>query len=51
MRNFPGQFFLHDYNTWPGARKAVDDFFVDKIETPIPMPDKSGSAVILKQQV
>jgi O-methyltransferase len=39
---------VHDYNSWPGARKAVQDFFKDKPEIPIPMPDKSGSAVIVK---
>lgn len=45
----PGGFILvHDYNSWPGARKAVTEFFRDKPETPIPMPDKSGSALILK---
>lgn len=41
-------FVIHDYNAWPGARKAVDEFFMDKRETPIPMPDKSGSVVIVK---
>jgi O-methyltransferase len=45
----PGGFILvHDYNSWLGARKAVTEFFRDKPETPIPMPDKSGSALILK---
>jgi len=45
----PGGFMLvHDYNSWLGARKAVSEFFRDKPETPIPMPDKSGSALILK---
>jgi O-methyltransferase len=39
---------IHDYNAWPGARQAVDSFFTDKPESPIPMPDKSGSAVIVK---
>ena len=43
-----GMIIVHDYNTWPGARKAVDDFFSDKSELPIPMPDKSGSALIIK---
>lgn len=44
-----GILLIHDYNSWPGARKAVDDFFADKQEYPIPMPDKSGSALIVKQ--
>lgn len=42
-----GMIIIHDYNAWPGARKAVDDFFVGKTEVPIPMPDKSGSALIV----
>ncbi len=43
-----GVIVVHDYNAWPGARRAVDEFFADKREFPIPMPDKSGSAVIVK---
>ena len=43
-----GMIVVHDYNAWPGARKAVDEFFSDKSELPIPMPDKSGSALIVK---
>jgi O-methyltransferase len=44
-----GIILIHDYNAWPGCRKAVDDFFCSKKEIPIPMPDKSGSAIIVKQ--
>jgi O-methyltransferase len=44
-----GFLVVHDYNTWPGARKAVDEYFSDKADVPIPMPDKSGSALVLKQ--
>jgi len=44
-----GIILVHDYNAWIGARKAVDDFFADKDELPVPMPDKSGSALIIKQ--
>ena len=40
---------VHDYNAWFGARKAVDDFFKAKPEIPLPMPDRSGSVVIVKQ--
>lgn len=43
-----GVIVVHDYNTWPGARKAVQDYFSNKSEIPLPMPDKSGSAVIIK---
>ena len=42
-----GIIIIHDYNAWPGARKAVDDFFAEKPEVPIPMPDKSGSALLI----
>lgn len=44
-----GIIIIHDYNAWIGARTAVDEFFADKPEKPIPMPDKSGSAIIVKQ--
>ena len=44
-----GILVIHDYNAWPGARRAVDEFFADKPELPVPMPDKSGSAVVVKQ--
>ena len=44
-----GFILIHDYNAWPGARRAVDEFFADKGELPVPMPDKSGSALIVKQ--
>jgi O-methyltransferase len=44
-----GIIIIHDYNAWIGARTAVDEFFKDKAEKPIPMPDKSGSAIIIKR--
>ena len=44
-----GILLIHDYNAWPGARRAVDEFFAPRPELPIPMPDKSGSALIVKQ--
>jgi O-methyltransferase len=44
-----GFIVVHDYNAWLGARKAVDEFFADKSELPVPMPDKSGSVLIVKQ--
>lgn len=43
-----GYIVIHDFNAWPGARRAVTDFFKDRPEIPIPMPDKSGSALIQK---
>jgi hypothetical protein len=45
----PGGFILaHDFNAWPGSRKAVEEFFRGKPELPVPMPDKSGSVLITK---
>ena len=44
-----GMIVVHDYNAWIGARTAVDEFMADKPEILVPMPDKSGSAVIVKQ--
>jgi O-methyltransferase len=41
-----GLIVVHDFNAWPGARRAVMEFFADKPEIPLPMPDHSGSAVI-----
>lgn len=43
-----GIILIHDYNAWPGCRKAVDEFFCSKKEIPIAMPDKSGSAIVIK---
>lgn len=44
-----GIIVVHDYNAWPGARAAVDGFLAGKPEVALPMPDKSGSAVIVRQ--
>ena len=45
----PGGFIVaHDYNAWPGARRAVDAFCAEFKVFAMPMPDKSGSAVIRK---
>jgi hypothetical protein len=43
-----GILVLHDYSSghWQGAKTAIDNFFSDKPEKPILMPDKSGSAII-----
>jgi hypothetical protein len=52
----PGGFLiLHDYGSgaWPGVVEAVDRFFVDKPESIVRIPDKSGTAVVrrLKRSV
>lgn len=43
-----GIMLLHDYGSgqWPGATKAVAEFFADKPEGVVVMPDKSGTAVV-----
>jgi len=45
-----GFLVMHDYSSlhWPRVEKAVDDFFADKPERPILIPDKSGTAVVRK---
>lgn len=43
-----GYIVVHAYNAWHGARKATDDYLADKAEVAVPMPDKRGSAVIVK---
>ncbi|WP_184852978.1 TylF/MycF/NovP-related O-methyltransferase [Paraburkholderia tropica] len=50
-RMTPGGFIImHDYNSlyWDGAEKAIDDFFADKPESVIPLPDMCGSVVVRK---
>jgi Macrocin-O-methyltransferase (TylF) len=50
-RLVPGGFLIaHDYSSlhWNGAEKAVDEFFQDKPECPLPLPDNAGSVVIRK---
>ena len=43
-----GYIIMHDYSSlhWSGAEKAVDEFFADKLESIIGLPDGSGSAVM-----
>ena len=44
-----GVIIIHDCNNeYFGSKKAVDEFFLDKPETPILIPDKSGSAIVIK---
>jgi O-methyltransferase len=47
-----GVMIIHDYysGNWPGVTKAVDDFFWDKPESPVLIPDKSGSIAIIKNK-
>lgn len=45
----PGGFIVvHDYNSWPGARLAVDRFLTQNRAAALPMSDKSGSIVLAK---
>jgi hypothetical protein len=45
-----GFLIMHDHSSlyWPGAQKAINEFFIDKKEYIIPIPDKSGTCVIRK---
>lgn len=44
-----GVMIIHDCNNeYFGSKKALDEFFLDKPEVPILIPDKSGSAVVIK---
>lgn len=43
-----GYVVVHDYNAWPGARLAVDRFLDGHRVASVPMPDKSGSVVLVK---
>ena len=45
-----GIIIVHDYNAWLGARKAVDEYCSSNQLIPIPMPDKSGSCIIVKNE-
>jgi hypothetical protein len=44
---------IHDYSStaWPGIADAVDGFFRDQPECPVLVPDKSGTAVVRKNQI
>ncbi len=47
--NKGGIIIIHDYNhKWEGLMKAVDEFLEEVDETPIAIPDKDGSIVIVK---
>ena len=46
--NSGGILIIHDFNAWPGVRKAVLEYSESQSLVPIPMPDKSGSCIIIK---
>lgn len=45
-----GLIILHDYTSghWSGCADAIDEFLKDKPERPILVPDKAGSAILVK---
>lgn len=45
-----GFLIMHDYMSlyWDGAIRAIDEFFADKPEFIVPIPDRSGTVVIRK---
>ncbi len=52
-RLLPGGFLImHDYSSlyWDGVENAVDEFFQDKNESLMPVPDKSGTVAIRKSR-
>lgn len=45
-----GVLLIHDYNgEYVGTKKAIDEYFHPLGIKPIPLPDKVGSAVVIKQ--
>ena len=50
--NRGGMLIMHDYASghWPGVKQAVDDYLADKPEGLVLIPDKSGSAVVVKNR-
>jgi O-methyltransferase len=42
-----GILIVHDYNAWLGARQAVEEYCLAHHLVTIPMPDKSGSCILL----
>ncbi len=47
-----GLLVIHDYwsGCWPGVAQAVDEFLDDKPEGIVRIPDKSGTAVLVRQR-
>ena len=49
----PGGFLiLHDYGggAWPGVAEAVDAFLIDKPESLVRIPDRSGTAIVRRMK-
>lgn len=49
-----GAMIIHDYQnvaSWPGVKKAVDEFLADKPERLILIPDASGTAAFVKSVI
>ena len=44
---------MHDYTSlyWEGVEKAVEEFFADKVESVIPIPDMSGTVAVRKAKI
>jgi len=48
--NHGGVLFVHDYNEkWPGVKQAADDFFQSIGETPVLIPDREGTLLVIKR--
>ena len=46
-----GVILFHDYNgSYPGIKKAVDEFLCDKPESIVTIPDKCGTAVLVRNK-
>jgi hypothetical protein len=45
-----GLLILHDYSSghWDGCAQAIDEFLKGKPERPVLLPDKSGTAIVVK---
>jgi O-methyltransferase len=48
-----GLIVVHDFASgpWPGISPAVNEFLADKPESPLLIPDTSGSAAIVRQRL
>jgi O-methyltransferase len=48
-----GFLIMHDYSSlyWDGVETAVDEFFKDKPECVVPVPDMAGTAIVRKNKL